>query len=163
MSPWSAITAQDDRSRSRRRVAIYIVVAFGYSLTALLIAGAPLRLTPEAHTLLELATFEVDYLAGTFKGHFTVACSRCIGPVKINLDLRPPTADDKKERELPEYKSGVYHKVIETHFVEADLSGSLATDAVALTDFLQRERILGEPALAEDRFFTSLEGVGEDR
>ena len=26
------------------------------------------------------------FAAGTFKGHLTVACSRCVGPVKLNLD-----------------------------------------------------------------------------
>jgi uncharacterized metal-binding protein YceD (DUF177 family) len=58
------------------------------------------------------------FAAGTFKGHLTVACSRCVGPVKLNLDetlrvtFMPPgemPAEDEAEpasEEGPEVSEG---------------------------------------------------------
>ena len=62
MQPESVIPQES--SRSRRRVAIYIAVAVAYGLTALLIARVPHRLTPEAHTLIELATLAFALFTG---------------------------------------------------------------------------------------------------
>lgn len=51
--------------------------------------GAP-EVDPEAgegHADLELYTEDAHaFASGTFKGYLTVACSRCVGPVKLVLD-----------------------------------------------------------------------------
>jgi hypothetical protein len=39
-------------------------------------------------------------------------------PMQIRLDLRAPLSPEKKIRELPPAAQGVYHKVIESHFVD---------------------------------------------
>lgn len=44
-------------------------------------------------------------------------------PVRVKLDLSPPTAKEKKLREEPAYKSGAYHKVIDTYFVDPWMTG----------------------------------------
>src|SRR5213076_1626429 len=42
-----------------------------------------------------------------------------------------------------------------------ELAGALAADLVAVADLLQRERLVGQPALAEDRLLATLERPGE--
>src|ERR1051325_7343055 len=42
-----------------------------------------------------------------------------------------------------------------------ELAGALAADLVAVADLLQRQRLVGQPALAEDRLLAALEGPGE--
>ena len=57
-------TTQEERTRARRRIAVYAVVAAGFTITGLLIARAPVRISTEAHTLVELATFAIGLFAG---------------------------------------------------------------------------------------------------
>jgi uncharacterized protein len=53
--------------------------------------GAP-ELDPEAgHGHAELDLYQDGthaFASGSFKGHLTVACSRCVGPVKLDIDER---------------------------------------------------------------------------
>ena len=42
-----------------------------------------------------------------------------------------------------------------------ELARALAADVVAIADLLQRERLVGQPALAEDRLLAALERCGE--
>jgi len=52
------------------------------------------------------------FAAGTFKGYLTVACSRCVGPVKLVLDetlrvtFMPPGEMPAEDAEAPESEEG---------------------------------------------------------
>ncbi len=52
------------------------------------------------------------FASGTFKGHLTVACSRCVGPVKLVLDeqlrvtFMPPSEMPVEEEGAPEAEEG---------------------------------------------------------
>ena len=63
MNPAGTI-AQEDPGRARRRITVYVTVAVAFTLAGILLAPAPFRVTPEGHTLIELATFAMALFAG---------------------------------------------------------------------------------------------------
>lgn len=131
LKPLAACDKVADKSRTKLGCSfgVGIVAAIVLAFTGLLI---PLVLVAAAAVVLGVLYFftrKIDLsnnfrefalpVLTVFREDFDAA-----KPVRLRLNLDPPTAKEKMTAELPAYKQGIYHKVIDKTYVDPWMSAT---------------------------------------